>query len=266
MVRTVTRKREQVLVGVAFALAAMGCHRHESPSPERVSLPVPSASAVALSRAPQATPDAGPPITHAVACPKKWERHLAPSEIPALEEKPVLLPLFRGGAEGKPRRVTLQFFHPIAGCECPSFGVDNYFPDEGPEMYNGMALDDWTFVVFPDGMPNGKSFEDSKYYGRTRYELTGYYSGRLVDSYGSTPEEIKRRAKPIKDEEYNPNELYPEFCVEDWCYRPDPDPGLYKDSETPAEIASDRAKYKSVINDMKRARAKRCPDPKKPSP
>ncbi len=55
----------------------------------------------------------------------------------------------------------------------------------------------WVFVVFPDGMPNGKRFEESKYSGTTRYELTGYFSGRLVDTYGDTPEEIKRRAKPI---------------------------------------------------------------------
>ncbi|HKO47332.1 MAG TPA: hypothetical protein VJV79_06395 [Polyangiaceae bacterium] len=87
---------------------------------------------------------------------------------PALDQKPDLLPLLLAGKRGDPRLVRLRFHHPIAGCECPSFGLSDYEMPDDPESFDGALLDSWVYVVFPAGVPNGHDFVASKYFGFTR--------------------------------------------------------------------------------------------------
>ncbi len=142
----------------------------------------------------------------------------------------------------------LRFHHPLAYCSCPSFGLSDY--DGGG----------WVYAVFPDDVPSGHQFEGGKYYGSTRYELVGHFSGRLIDAYGWAAVQNDVHGEPVGGEDEGDRKSpYPEFCVEDWCYRPDPDPVLHKSVMTKQEIAKDRAEYAAVLAEMKRVGAKLCP-------
>jgi hypothetical protein len=169
-------------------------------------------------------------------------------DVPVLDEKPVLSRLLERGADGAPQRVRLRFHHPIAGCECPSFSLT--------DMDEGMS---WVYAVFPDGVPNGHHFEMSKYVGFTRYELTGYFSGRMIDFYGWAAVQNDEHGGPLGGEqEGDRQDQDAEFCVEDWCYRPDPDPVLHKEIESKGEIATERAEYERILAEMRREGAKLC--------
>ncbi|HYP75279.1 MAG TPA: hypothetical protein VER12_04980 [Polyangiaceae bacterium] len=129
--------------------------------------------------------------------------------------------------------------------------------------FDGALLDSWVYVVFPAGVPNGHDFVASKYFGFTRYELTGYFSGRLVNFYGwAAAQNGVHEDSPIGGEQEGDRQArYAEFCVEDWCYRPDPDPVRHKQVMSPSEVAADRAEYAQIVTEMRRAGAKRCGNP-----
>ncbi|HYQ45505.1 MAG TPA: hypothetical protein VER11_26140 [Polyangiaceae bacterium] len=180
--------------------------------------------------------------------------------LPVPGKKLLIAPLLLAGASGQPRHVRLRSHHPIGGCACPSFSLSDYdFGSDDRESYEGAMIDPWIYAVFPDNVPNAHQFEASKFLGATRYELTGYFSGRLIDFYQWAAAQNNEHEQPIGgDDESDRRARYAEFCVEDWCYRPDPTPVLHKEVLSPAEIAADRAAYARVLSDMKRAGAKLC--------
>jgi hypothetical protein len=138
--------------------------------------------------------------------------------------------------------------------------LTDYYERE-PETYEGVRLSPWVYAVFPVEGANAHRFETSKYYGVTQYEMLGYFSGRLINFYEFTS---TQSGQPIGDpiggeQEHDRLEEYLEFCVEDWCYRPDPDPVLYKDAKSANEIGKDRAAYQRILREMRAVGAKVCP-------
>lgn len=244
----------------------MGCDRRASTSaPPNAPKAVTSTASTAPSAQSSVQPDAGdhdrPPSKALQACPRKRTFPFRVSEATALDEQPVLQPLLVAGASGNPRRVRLRFHHPIAGCECPSFSLSDYEGD--PEVvlsHDEAAIQSWVYAVFPEDVPDGHQFESGKHYGTTRYELTGYFSGRMIDYYDFlSAQSGEPRGKPWGGEQESDREArYAEFCVEDWCYRPDPNPVRHKEILSPSEFAKDLAEYKRTLAEMERAGAKRC--------
>ena len=181
-------------------------------------------------------------------CPRDLKRRLEPSEIPALLDRPNVAELMSSGASGTPRRVRLRFNHSAAGCICPSFGLTD--------------SREYAHVTFPVGLPDGHRYEMSRYYGFTQYELTGYFSGRMLDQREWAASYPTKRGPPHSGRDESERQVaWPEFCVEHWCYRPDRDPGIYKHVAA-AEIASDRAKYRQIVAEMARDGAQVCPPPR----
>jgi hypothetical protein len=248
----------------AFATTGLlsSCSRHEVAGSH--ALPVASSAAgttaAGLAPASAAAPSASvvppEPFTRAKACPRVLAEKPR-AAMPKLEHNPRLLPLLQAGNEGNPRSVRLRFHHPVAYCDCTTFSLTDYDRDKVAESYTGAP---WVYVVFPEGVPNGHAFETSKYLGVTSYELVGYFSGREIDHYGWAAIQNDYHDGPIGGEGENDRKArYPEFCVEDWCYRPDPNPVLHKPVMSTQEIAKERAEYASILREMKRAGAKLCP-------
>jgi hypothetical protein len=235
-------------LSLAMLLALAGCRAREvarrPPAASVASQPpvarAPSAS-VAAAESPAPEPEGRP-------CPKKRANPRIAPTTPGLDDVSSLVPLLDAGAKGTPHPVRLRFHHPIAGCECPSFA------------WSGDEESDFIYAVFPDGIPNGHRFEESKYVGATDYEMTGYFSGRRINFYEWATLQNGADDKRIGGEDEVDREAqHPEFCVEDWCYTPDPDPVLYKEVKSKAEVAKDQAEYARVLRQMKQAGAKLCP-------
>lgn len=245
----------QQRVGLALVLPMFLATCRSEPS--KKSPPAKSSTAVAAPRtavqpsAAVAAPSSVPPAPSkpVQGCPRVLERRLKPAEIPALLDRPNVSDLMAAGASGTPRRVRLRFHHPLAGCMCPTFGLTD--------------SNEWSYVAFPSGVPSGHRYETSKYYGFTQYELTGYFSGRTLDYYEWEEPDPAKRGPPLGGEEESDRQAeYPEFCVEHWCYRPDRDPGLYKETQSAAEAAADRAKYRQVVSEMARNGVPQYPPPR----
>jgi len=193
------------------------------------------------------------------ACPRMRAPGALSRPTATLNKKPTLLPFLLAGAKGSPELVRLRFHHPIAGCECPSFELSDYPDPEHREVYDETGLDAFVYVVFPDEIPNGHQYELGKFIGRTSYEMTGYFSGRVVDFYGWAITQNDADGEPIGGEGEDGRQAFQaEFCVVDWCFRPDPNPVKYKTVMSPAEIAAERKEYASLIAQMKRDGAKLC--------
>lgn len=254
-------------VCIPFLLAGLswfGCRRPDATREQLVgqaapSAPVPAEPSAARSAQPAATAER-PSL--ASACPKGRPARVPSATTPALDTNPVLLPLLTAGASGTPQRARLRFHHPIAGCECPSFSLSDYrsgIGDDVEERHEGIFVLGWTHVVFPDGVPSGHEFESGKFMGSTEYQFVGYFSGRMVDFYEWARVQNNAGGERIGGEQEADREArYPEFCVEDWCYIPDPDPVMYKEVKSASTIAADRREYERVIARMRSAGARLC--------
>ena len=246
---------QRAVLGLALSVFVVMCRQElskQSPAPKSsTAVPAPSAASAAVqaSAAITAPSSQSPaPSKPVQGCPRDLKRRLQPSELPALLDRPNVLELMALGASGTPRRVSLRFHHSAAGCICPSFGLSD--------------SREYAHVTFPTGLSDGHRYEMSRYYGFTQYELTGYFSGRMLDQREwEQSERAKHGASRGGRDASEKQVAWPEFCVEHWCYRPDVDPGLHKNVAT-AEIASDRAKYREIVSEMARDGVPQCAPPR----
>lgn len=112
---------------------------------------------------------------------------------------------------GKPRRITIDVHTSVTvDCACPFFVLD--------------ADDVGYAFLHPEYQGDvGRAVAWSV---RGTYRLTGYYSGRLINTYQHINEHLGPGESPVvegsgDDEQrsYWP-ERHPEFCIESWCFVP----------------------------------------------
>jgi hypothetical protein len=112
---------------------------------------------------------------------------------------------------GKPRRITIDAHTSVTvNCECPFFVLD------ADEVGYGFL-----HPQYHDDVGRGVAWSV-----RGTYRLTGYYSGRLLNTYQYINEHLAPGQEPVvegsgDDEQrsYWP-ERHPEFCIESWCFIP----------------------------------------------
>lgn len=135
-----------------------------------------------------------------------------------------------GALQGKPRRITIDAHTGVKVlCDCPFFvvGADGYA--FAHPSYKGDVGDAVAWAV------------------SGTYRLTGYYSGRLINTYQLINERLEPGEQAIAegsgdDEQraYWP-ERHPELCIESWCFSPNADwKGDPRTENQPKELAEMR--------------------------
>ncbi len=152
---------------------------------------------------------------------------------------------------GAPRRVTLKFHNPIAACVCTDFVWDDTWPEE-----HERSVSPETHLIFPEPVPNGYVHTQIRYHGRTDYEITGYFSGREIDTYEFHRLQWGTELGHGDDEERASwPEKHLEFCVESWCFNPDPSPTSSWPIDPPKKHATE---YRRLLAAMRAAGAPLC--------
>lgn len=96
--------------------------------------------------------------------------------------------------------------------------------------------------------------------GATLYAFVGRFSGREIDHYDWYRAQYGKPDKPSTIEgELRKERLarWPEFCVESWCFVPDPAPDRGWPAEQQAEI---RLAYAKHVQRMRKDGAQPCSD------
>jgi hypothetical protein len=209
-------------VGVWTAIFALvGCKRAEPAAMRQLSRSAKAAASVVRPAAPTpGTPQVVPSAAQVdLATPgrtaKCWDAEVAVRVGSAKATR-----LIKGAAidkevenalDGKPRRITIDAHTGVTMyCDCPFFvlnadevGYDFIHPEYQGDVGRGVA---WSVLG--------------------TYRLTGYYSGRLINTYQHINEHLEPGEDPVAegsgdDEQrsYWP-ERHPEFCIESWCFIP----------------------------------------------
>lgn len=203
------------------ALAWTGCKRVE-PAARRGVSPVAKATASMARRAPPIAekPPVVPSATEVdVATPSRtakcWDAELASGVGSAkptrLTEGAAIATEIESAMAGKPRRITIDAHTGVTvSCECPFFVLD------AADVAYGFLHPKYQGDV---GRAVAWSVQGT-------YQLTGYYSGRLINTYQHINEHLAPGEEPVvegsgDDEQrvYWP-ERHPEFCIESWCFIP----------------------------------------------
>lgn len=237
-----------LIVVSALTCVMTTCCRAADPASQRASDASPSPSAMATAEDAGAdSAEAGTPMPEgfgaAKPCPTRINGLVdAASRWPALLRNPDVPALMRDAQRGHPQRVQLQAANSNAYCPCPTFLLLDHEPDQPHYTY--------AHLVFPKSLKNGHAFSDIKTYGLTEYRITGYFSGRLIDTYEwSSLQYGKPYAREHADEmERNYwSDKHAEFCVETWCVIPNPDPGTTPDK---ARRSVEAREYRRMIEKM----------------
>jgi hypothetical protein len=247
----IARRLRAALVVVAIAAAGAACRKDPPP-------PGPAIRADTSASAGPA-PDAPPPPASAEGSAMGVAAHACPTRLPAmpapggrlpLDTKPDVPALIQAGKEGHPQRVRLRFRHPIASCDCPRFiTIDYEAKTEGAPI--GIVQ-----AVFPAPLPEAHRYAVTAHWARTQYEVTGYFTGREIDTYEWHRLQYGTEATNPGDEERATwPEKYPELCVESYCVVPD----LVRDCVEPFYRTPEfLAKYKDEIKRMRADGVKLC--------
>ena len=112
---------------------------------------------------------------------------------------------------GKPRRITIDVHTGVMMlCECPFFVLD--------------ADDVGYSFIHPEYRGDGG--RGVAWSVRGTYKLTGYYSGRLINTYMQMNKHLEPGEAPVPEgsgddeQRYYWPQRHPEFCVESWCFIP----------------------------------------------
>jgi hypothetical protein len=197
-------------------------------------------------------------------CPTKIE--LARSPLPPRDPAPDLKVLIEEARRGRARRVTLKFDNPIASCACPDFTLDAESPPDSDEDAGPNYLLKGTHLIFPAPVPEAYKYVAIRYDGETDYEVTGYFTGREIDTWEFWKEQWHQELvrKPDEEERDEWPRQHLEFCVESWCFKPDANPSsTYPEipgtPEAAAALRSHRANYAKTLRQMRADGVRFCP-------
>ncbi len=209
-------------VGVWCAASALiGCKRAEPAAVRELPRAAKATTSVArptpsTSGTPQVVPSAAAvDVAASGRTAKCWDAELetavGSAKATRLGEGAAIAAEIENALAGKPRRITIEAHTGVTmSCECPFFVLDAedlgygfLHPEYQADVGRGVA---WAV--------------------RGTYRLTGYYSGRLINTYQHVNEHLEPGQQPMSegsgDDEmraYWP-ERHPEFCIESWCFIP----------------------------------------------
>jgi hypothetical protein len=132
----------------------------------------------------------------------------------------ILATLIKQSDGGRPQRITFQAHTSrLVDCECPFFV---HVLDFDPPVMPGASLS------FHPAYQN-HSGDAVVWDVIGAYTITGYYSGRLINYYQWYNENaLKPGKRPMTGSEGDDEQRFywpqkePEFCLESWCFRPNP--------------------------------------------
>lgn len=192
----------RVLLGAVSSIlvVSVGCRRVE---PVAVRAPPPAPSA--------ATGEAAATVARAKCWDAELKAAVGSAGATRLMDGAAIQQEVENAVAGKPRRITIGAHTGVTvSCECPFFALDADGVGDGflhPE-YQGDVGRGVAWAV------------------RGTYELTGYYSGRLLNTYEQFNEHLEPGEEPMKEgsgddeQRYYWPQRHPEFCVESWCFTP----------------------------------------------
>jgi len=115
-----------------------------------------------------------------------------------------------------------------------------------------------SYLVFPAGVLRASNYRRSPRQGLTVYEVVGRFSGRVIDYYEWYRSQNRKevdRASVGENAYLGYSNAWTEFCVQSWCFVPDPAPDAGWPPDQRAEI---RNAYAEHVRLMKADGAKVC--------
>jgi hypothetical protein len=151
-------------------------------------------------------------------------------------------------APQQPRLLRVLAIHPDSPGGDPDFSISN------STLFDAIP----SYLVFSRKLPLASRYRLNPSQGATLYSVVGRFSGREIDHYEWYRVQYRKEDDPstIEGELRKARlETWPEFCVESWCFVPDPFPEREWPEEQKSEV---RTAYAKQVQRMLREGAKLC--------
>lgn len=235
----------------AMSLLACSTRKPENTSHEQA----PSARS-ALPSTDAGQPDGGPVPARFTECSSRRASGQEPrSAIPLLPSSQ-LARVFEAAKRGEIERIRVRAHHPMLMCDWPNFSITSF----AHETYGAAQIIDgggMFYAIFPEPLLDANKYRSLGAFGEAEHELTGYYSGRLVDAFAWSRVQYGVPLRESCEDRSDMDTKYPEFCVESWCVRTNPAAAKWKDPRSRDEYG--RA-YAKALQDARKDGVTFCPD------